>query len=252
MNPRTERERRAYDEDRVFEVNTAWHRRFIHVFECPNTLRHERLFEKLLQTHANSKRVLDIGCGKGDTSRALIEYGASYVLGIDVATSFLQSAAESAIPGRLEFSLWDITQPIDGTYDLITGRAILHHIDFRPVLLRLYDKNLATGGAMIFMEPLGSNLLIRAYQIVSRAAHTPDERSLTRSDLQWLAAAFPHLEMFPINWLSLPAGILSTFLFSSADNALTRAADRLDMFVASRMRFLHPSFRQVILVIKKG
>jgi|GEM_PF-3947812 len=45
MNSRTEREQKAYN-DRVFEKNTEWHKRFIHVFESPNTLRNESLINE--------------------------------------------------------------------------------------------------------------------------------------------------------------------------------------------------------------
>ncbi|NJL52516.1 MAG: hypothetical protein HC930_10405 [Hydrococcus sp. SU_1_0] len=63
---------------------------------------------------------------------------------------------------------------------MIFGRAILHHLDYQEVLGRLYRDNLNPGGVMIFMEPLGSNLLLRLYWQLAKEAHTPDENLYAR------------------------------------------------------------------------
>jgi 2-polyprenyl-3-methyl-5-hydroxy-6-metoxy-1,4-benzoquinol methylase len=37
------------------------------------------------------------------------------------------------------------------SYDLIIGRAVLHHVDYQQVLRQLYDNNLNPGGKMFFI-----------------------------------------------------------------------------------------------------
>jgi 2-polyprenyl-3-methyl-5-hydroxy-6-metoxy-1,4-benzoquinol methylase len=251
MATRAEREKLAYDEHHVFERSHGWHARFPHVFECPNTLRHERLFRERVRAGVAGRRVLDVGCGDGAGSSALLELGACYVRGIDVSEKFIEQARSHALPGRLEFENRDAALPLSGRFDVILGRAILHHLDWRPVLRRLHEENLAPGGFMLFMEPLGANLLIRAYHALARGAHTPDERSFEADDLRWLRENFPAVEILPVNYLSFPAAIASSLVFRRADNLLLRACDRADTWLARRAAFLAPRFRQAVIVIGK-
>jgi len=246
---RAERERQAYDEHQVFERSHAWHVRFRHVFESPNTLAHERLFAERVRGGSAGKRVLEIGCGDGAQARELAAEGAAYVYGIDVSQKFIAQARERAIPGRLEFGLKDAAEPLEGRFELIFGRAILHHLDYEAVLTRLHRDNLAPGGFMIFIEPLGAHPLIRLFHLVARSAHTPDERPFYRRDLRRLRERFPRFEVVPFNFLSFPFGLVSTFLFRQADNSLLRLCDRVDRWLARRLPLLAPSFRQAIFVI---
>ena len=62
-------ERAAYDEGAVFERSDAWNRRVPHVFGAPNTERGEELFAQLIaETVEGGGRVLDVGCGTGETA----------------------------------------------------------------------------------------------------------------------------------------------------------------------------------------
>jgi SAM-dependent methyltransferase len=247
---RAERERRAYDEERVFETSHAWHVRFRHVFECPNTREHERLFREIARRAAVGGRVLELGCGDGASAEELLGLGAAQVHGIDISETLIARARERQVPGRLEFQQRDAAEPVEGAYELIVGRAVLHHIDYRGALKRLHAENLASGGTMLFMEPLAGHPLIRIFQRVAKGAHTADERSFERDDLRWIERTFERVEILPFNWLSLPAGLLSSLVSRSADNALTRVADRIDRWLATRARWLHPQFRQALLVIR--
>ena len=249
---RAEREKAAYDEEGVFERSHGWHVRFKHVFESPNTLRQERAFAAAATEGIAGRRVLEIGCGDGAHAQELSAAGAGYVLGIDIAETFIARARERAVPGRLEFALADASAPLDGTFDLVYGRAILHHLDYRPVLERLYAENLSAGGRMVFMEPLGSSLLIRLFHAVAPSAQTRDEKPFDRGDLAWLRRTFRGgLDVLPINYLSFPLGLASSFLFARADNPLLRAADRADVWIARHVPELVPRFRQAIFVIAK-
>jgi SAM-dependent methyltransferase len=249
---RAERERKAFDEDNVAEYSHRWHARFLHVFESPNTMRYERLYEELLRAAVPGKRVLEIGCGDGTTASRLLSFGAAYVYGVDVSERYLARAREKEIPGRLEFANHDAATGFDRRFDVIVGRAVLHHLDYRDVVRRLHADTLCPGGRMIFMEPLGSNPLIRLFTLAVPKAHTPDERSFRREDLRWFREEFPGFEMYPYNYVSLPAGILSSLLFSRPDNALMRAADAVDIRLSKHFPWLGPQFRYAILVLRKN
>ena len=156
------------------------------------------------------------------------------------------------IAGRLEYSVADVSEPIDEVFDLIVGRAVLHHLDYREVLQRLCRYNLSDKGVMMFWEPLGSNLLIRAYGVFGKGVHTPDERPFYRKDLRWLNENFHDFRIMLVNYTSLPLGIVSSFIFKNPDNILLRGADRFDRLLACKAKFLHANFRNAVFIIRKS
>lgn len=249
---RAERERRAYDEDGIWDEAHRWHMRFKHVFHTPNTVRVEGLFDEKVRTSGIGKRCLEIGCSSGVTASKLIEDGAAYVFGVDISEKFLMEAKRKEIKGRMEFAVADIQKPLEGRFDVIFGRGILHHVDYRKTLVRLHRDNLNPGGSMYFVEPLGSNLLMRLYYIIAPRAHTPDERPFFRNDLRWLRENFPGFRLIPMNYASLPLGIVSSFLFRRPDNPLTRLGDRIDTWIAGRIPFLVPNFRAAVFAFTKS
>lgn len=221
------------------------------MFHSPNTLRYEALYDGLVREGAAGGEVLELGCGDGLNAKKIAALGARRVYGVDVSERFIDIAKRHEIPGKIEFAISDASQPFGGQFDLIVGRSILHHIDYRPVLRRLYRDNLRPGGRMVFMEPLGSNPLIKLYTRVVRRAHTADERSFDDGDLAWLRGEFPGFEAFPYNLVSLYAGIVSSKVFSSPNNALLRLADRIDVWAAARLRRHPAQFRHAVLLIQK-
>jgi 2-polyprenyl-3-methyl-5-hydroxy-6-metoxy-1,4-benzoquinol methylase len=251
VSARSERERRAYDEDRVFENSTAWMERVLHVFEGANTQHGEGVFLAAAQRAARGASVLDVGCGRGATALRLLEYGPSHVLGIDVSTREIEIARQAAKGlDRIGFRLQGAQDPIDGRFGLIIGRSILHHIDFTAFLRRAYDENLQPGGRMIFMEPMGHPIVVAFHRLV-RSAHTPDERPLRARDLGALRRQFPRVSVHGINLLSFPAGIISSLCFATADNRLMRAADRADRGILRVAPRLAAYARQGIITIDK-
>lgn len=248
---RAERERRAYDEEGLWDASHSWHARFSHVFSSPNSARYEKLFYGLISENVVGKDALEVGCAEGLASKQVFDFGAHYVLGIDVSQEFISRAKPLEKPGQLEFKCVDAGAGLEGTFDVIFGRSILHHIDYRTVLQNLFDNNLKGGGIMVFMEPLGANPLIRIYQLVAQSAHTPDEQSFLRSDLRWFRAAFAQVRIYPFNLVSLPAGVISSLVFKDPDNLFLRLSDQLDEWIVRNASFLTPYFRHCLVVIRK-
>lgn len=247
---RAARDAAAYDERQVWERSNEWHGRVIHVLQGPNTEAAERHFDRLLRERAAGGRVLDIGCGDGSLTRRVVdEDGAVYALGVDVAETALAKAREREEPGRVEFRKHDASRPIGERFDLIVGRSVLHHLDFREFLVTAYERNLADGGRLLFMEPCSHPMTLAFHKLV-RSAHTDDEFPLLPRDVHWLHQTFPQARVEPVNLLSFPAGVVSSFVFSTADNPLMRIADRADRALARRPR-LEPFGRQGIVVIDK-
>jgi 2-polyprenyl-3-methyl-5-hydroxy-6-metoxy-1,4-benzoquinol methylase len=248
---REQREQKAWNEDRVWERCNAWTSRVIHVLRGPNTRRGEERCEAIIAAAAHDARVLDVGCGRGESTLELLRYGPAHVLGIDISSEMIAVARDGAESvDRVDFRVQSVQAPLAERFDLIVGRAILHHIDFRELLPRAYEHNLLPGGHMVFVEPMSHPLAIAFHKLV-RSAHTPDERPLGRSDVAWLHDEFPEVRLHGINLLSFPAGVVSTFLFTSAENCLMRASDALDRRLLAIAPWLSTYARQAIIVIDK-
>ena len=248
---RAESERNAYNDGTVSHRYREWAMKAPHVFDCPNSLRIRKLYDERIHLAGRGGRALELGCADGGDCLRLLDAGAEYVCGIDVSERNVADANARRVPGKLEFMSTDAMAPIPGTFNVIFGQAILHHLDWRVLLPRLYRNNLLPGGRMVFLEPLGANLILRIYRRISKSAHTLHEIPFYARDLRWLRRTFPGTQIIPRNYLSLVFGILSSRCFPSADNGLMRLCDRVDWWLGQNVRCLVPRFRQAVIEIRK-
>lgn len=136
-------------------------------------------------------RVLDYGCGTGESTLALARLGAS-VVGFDISrrrisearircahlpgVSFVQCAAE-----ELPFE--------DSTFDVVIGKQILHHLDLKVAIPEV-ARVLRPGGRAVFLEPLGHNPALEMYRRLTPGLRSPTERALRVADLAFVASHF--------------------------------------------------------------
>lgn len=102
------------------------------------------------------KKVLDVGAGECVVSEALAACGVERVVAVDAVPKQMWAAALRARTGdQFEFLIGDVTNlPYqDGSFDLIVGNLILHHIEPLQPLLREIRRLLAPGGRFYAMEP---------------------------------------------------------------------------------------------------
>lgn len=88
---------------------------------------------RLTEKHRGVLRVLDAGCGTGNTSIALAHrFPSVEFLGIDQSERSLakaRSAADTLGRKNIQFRNWDLMKPLDGEnpFDLILCLGVLHH-----------------------------------------------------------------------------------------------------------------------------
>ncbi len=111
------------------------------------------------------KTVAEVGCGCGWFSVYLAQQGAKFVQGVDVSPKMIEVAKRRArvnqVADRLRFTA-ATAEEIDqwgGSFDLVVGISVLHHINMETFSSTL-DKAWTTQGRSVFLEPMGGNRLI--------------------------------------------------------------------------------------------
>jgi 2-polyprenyl-3-methyl-5-hydroxy-6-metoxy-1,4-benzoquinol methylase len=131
------------------------------------------------------KEVLDVGCGMGFCSVILASLGYS-VRGVDISPKSIEwariLAETSGVSDRCMFEVVDLnSSPVEGDYDTIFGRAVLHHLTVKPLgeTLLMLRSHLRKEGRMVFQEPLALNPIVNLNRdVFDTEDRTPTERPL--------------------------------------------------------------------------
>ena len=160
-------------------------------------------FRFLLLGDLRGKKVLDVGCGDGANAALLALCGAE-VVGVDVSPLSIELATRRAEANGVSSRVRFVCSPIehapldDGTFDVIWGDGVLHHVipELDSVLMRL-RRSAKRGARVVFWEPLCLWAWLRRLRkhIPVHTDATPDERPLSRAELAILRRHFPDLEL---------------------------------------------------------
>ncbi len=151
----------------------------------PQVIR-KREVDRILQIAAevNPKRTLDLGCGAGWVSRALASQGYE-VAGVDTSGSLIANASRLRSE-KSQFAVADcMNLPFgNGSFDLIIGIAILHHLDSKRGMDECH-RVLSAGGSLLLMEPNKYNpLAALARKFMPVDTQTPDEAPFAPGNLK--------------------------------------------------------------------
>jgi len=124
------------------------------------TLAEEALFAELLRC-GPGRHVLDIACGSGGPSLALVERSGCHLTGIDVeAAAIAHAEAEAAsrdLAGRASFIARDCGGRLpfaDGAFDALLCVDAINHLVDRFATLREWARLLDRCGRLLFIDPL--------------------------------------------------------------------------------------------------
>lgn len=139
------------------------------------------------------KRLLDLGCGAGETAVFFALQGAQ-VTAVDISGEMLlvakALAAHHGVAVRLSKGLAEAMPFDDRTFDCIYGNGVLHHVELEPAL-REIARVLRPGGRAVFIEPLSHNPAIQVYRWLAREVRTPTEQPFTFKQFRLIRRYFP-------------------------------------------------------------
>lgn len=131
----------------------------------------------------------------------------------------------------------------DGTFDLVFGTAILHHLEFEKAVKEI-ARVTKPGGDILFVEPLLLNPVARMVRALTPKARTPDERPLAREELRILDRYFAPKHLYT-DLFAFPAAVASRMVGAGANNWLVRTADRLDTGITRAAPSLGAYYRTI-------
>jgi len=184
--------------------------------------------EQLLLEHSKGRDALEFGCGTGWLA-CHIAPGAKSVVGIDLSDVVVDQANERCVKegiNNTRFAAMNAEEMTfeDGSFDLVYGSAILHHLDVPHSVAEIH-RVLRRGGIALFWEPLGHNPIINLYRRLTPSKRSVDEHPLMRSDIELIRRHFPDLKIHYFGLLTL---LSVPWHSSKLGPGLRRALDLID------------------------
>ena len=211
------------------------------------------LFMEILDKTVRGKKVLEFGCGQNSYAVWMAERGAE-VVGIDISDEAIEQMRErvstQSISDKVSFLRMNAEQlefP-DRSFDVIAGRAILHHLDLEKSLSEI-SRTLRPGGIALFVEPLGHNPVINAYRNRTPELRTPDEHPLVMNDLR---LAEKHFGKVTAHYFHLASLAATPFANTRFFGTVLSVLEHFDRAIFKLLPFLRKHAWAVVLVFTKA
>jgi 2-polyprenyl-3-methyl-5-hydroxy-6-metoxy-1,4-benzoquinol methylase len=220
------------------------------------------VYQLAVEEYARGKRtLLDYGCGSGASSVRFAKIGYD-VKGFDISPNNISIArtlaAKYEVYEKIELSVQS-AEHLDyaaGSFDIIIGTDILHHVEIQPAIKECY-RLLKRDGVAIFREHVEVPIFdyLRETRIVTAFVPkeksfehhiTEDERKLNTDDLKIISDVFPGMSIHRFLLLSR----VDRFIrkpYSSTPSLL----EKVDDFIFKRFPVLDRFGGEVVLVLHK-
>jgi ubiquinone/menaquinone biosynthesis C-methylase UbiE len=167
--------------------------------------------------NVKGKRICEIGCGEGGLANRMLQGGA-YLSAIDIAEDVIKVAQkrnQTYTPSRAMFSMMDACNLSfkDKSFDIVVGRAVLHHIDVIQAAKEA-SRVLKKGGRAIFVEPLAHNPIANLWRMLTPTERTKNEYPLSYQDIKNMSRYFKSVKYEEFNLLPLFSALVMAVTFS--------------------------------------
>lgn len=143
------------------------------------------------------RRILDVGCGRGETSVYWALRGAE-VTAVDLSSGMLALTAELARRHGVKLrthkaGAQGLGLAASERFDIIHAGNVLHHVPLREALPGMLA-HLVPTGVFVSWDPVAYNPVINVYRRRAMGVRTADERPLKRADVAFVAGHFERVE----------------------------------------------------------
>ena len=162
-------------------------------------------FFDFLKSNSKNSHLLDYGCGVGNSLEKVITFNPKKITGIDISEVSIEKAKKISTPTstiELFVDNCEKTKFEDNTFDLVYGTGILHHLNIE-LCLKEIKRILKPGGKFLFIEPLGTNPLIRLYRKLTPNSRSIDEHPLVDNDFNLINDHFNKIKVKYYGFLTL-------------------------------------------------
>lgn len=180
-------------------------------YSRPSELWDWRQFAASLMGDMRGKSLLDFGCGMGEETIYFASLGAQ-VTAIDISQVGIEitrrRARHNGLADRVDARVMrvDPTELPSGSFDIVHGLGILHHLGDLEQALGEVKRLLKPGGVAVFLEPLGNSPVVESVKEwllarLDRNAVTEHEENLRVANLERHAGMFSAMEIYPYHLL---------------------------------------------------
>jgi 2-polyprenyl-3-methyl-5-hydroxy-6-metoxy-1,4-benzoquinol methylase len=194
--------------------------------------------------------ILDLGCGLGCDCVVFAKLG-YYVEGIDISPASIEKAKQFArsmgVAEKSTFKVANIhSNKLSGKFDIIFGRAILHHLTERPMreTVKTVKSLLKKEGRAVFIEPLDKNPFVNINRrFLDPYNRTPTEKPLNlKETVKTFKTSFNFVDHKELHLLSPAAHVFTRMIqnplaFRITHNALKKVDELLLKNVESLKEF---------------
>lgn len=167
-------------------------------FEAPTALETRFILSRMEREHGGleGRRLLDVGCGLGESSTYFALRGAE-VTATDISAGMLEAtrrvARSHGVSVHTELCPAGSLPCEDASFDVVYVANTIHHLQDRDRFLDEVHRVLRPGGWFYSWDPLAYNPLINIYRRIATEVRTEDERPLGLDFLRGARSRFPGL-----------------------------------------------------------
>jgi SAM-dependent methyltransferase len=192
------------------------------------------------------KRVLELGSGAGEGAVYFALQGAR-VVATDISSGMLDvvdrvAALHGVRVERQTCSAEDLSAFADGSFDVVYGANVLHHVHIGRCLDEV-KRVLKDGGRGCFWDPVAHNPAVNVYRRMATKVRTEDEHPIRRGDMALFTGRFRSVRK-RFFWF---AALLIFVKFYAIDRVHPNA-DRYWKRILVRERELRPLYRTLAAV----